>query len=143
MTRSIALAVPPSRRHPAPGPGRRRFGGAILAALLALSPGLGGCVTPILPGAPHVSTKHAAVPAAYQSLGLVRTTRCGVVVTVFPVIEPIDPVDAYAALMEKAESLRADAVVDFRERGSDLAGFYPFFVRGCVEYVGTAVRFRR
>ena len=75
-------------------------------------------------------------------MGLVKTRRCAVVVAIFPVLDPISPVDAYASLLEKAESLRADALIDFRVRGSDNAGFFPFVVKRCSAYVGTAGRFR-
>lgn len=119
---------------------RRALHGLAAAALVLAGVGA-GCKSAALPERVTLSTKHSAVPAHYRSMGLVRAEQCGVVVVIIPVLDPWIPLQVYDELLTKAEALRADAVIDFHVRGAALAGFYPFFIRACTEYVGTAVRF--
>ncbi len=102
---------------------------------------LTGCTSQVFPGPVHVSTRPSA-PGEVEVLGTVSTLQCGVAVLIIPVLDPWDPTEVYDELMTKAAALGADAIVDYRARGADLAGFWPVFLRGCVEHRGTAVRFR-
>lgn len=103
--------------------------------------GLAGCRSGAFPGPVSLSTKHSAVPD-YEVIGEVESSQCGVVVVVIPVLDPWVPTEVFEDLLTKSDALRADALIDVRVSGGDLAGFYPVFFRACTRYVGTAVRFR-
>lgn len=110
--------------------------GLALALLLAGA----ACVRSVFPGPVHVSTRPDAFAGA-EDIGTVSVKQCAVVVLVIPVLDPWDRSQVYDELLTKAEARGGHGVVRYRARGSDLAGFYPFFLRGCVEHRATAVRF--
>lgn len=109
--------------------------------ILALALGLGGCVVSPFPRNVHVSTKQAAV-GDVEKIAAVSTEQCVSMVLFVPIFEPMNLNVVYERLFDKADILKADALVDYHVRGGDLAGFAPFFGRGCVEHAAMAVRLR-
>lgn len=110
----------------------------VLLSLALMS--LGGCAASVFPSDVHLSTKSRAI-GPHHSLGVVSVQQCAVAVVIIPVLDPWNPSDVYEDLLTKAAAIDADALVDYHVEGGDFAGFYPFFVRGCVRHVATAVRF--
>ena len=108
---------------------------ALLAALLLLAVVGSGCVTEIFHDSFTLSTSATAAEGA-ERLGRVRVEQCNYVILVLPIVR--DPRDIYDALLVVAIAKGGNALVDFELRGSASFGFFPLFMKSCIEAVGEA-----
>ena len=104
--------------------------GLVAAVFLVLA----GCVHPVFNRPMTVSTHSNAAPQA-RRLQQVRVERCASVFLFIPI--PFDPRQVYDDLLDEAQRVGGNAIVDFQWRGTGVLGF-PGFIHACVEGVGTA-----